>query len=205
MTTKYDPVLIDVPVPIVTPRLILRPVAPGDGAVTHEAKVETWDDLCRWMPWTRDGLGTPDDDEIMIRKNHAKFILREDIMLYGFERETNRFVIATGLHRFCWRARRFEIGYWVRKSAHNKGYATESTNALTRYAFDALNANRVEITHSADNHASKRVIEKLGFEHDAVFRKHHCLPDSGALADLCAYSRLSKDGLPPLDVRWGPP
>ena len=203
MTADKKHILIDVPMPIVTPRLLLRPPQAGDGAAIHATKAETMDELRPWMPWAREGT-TPDDDEITAREAAAKFILREDIMLLGFERDGGRFVVGTGLHRFNWEAGDFEIGYWVRKSAHGRGYATEATNALIRYAFNALNATRVHITHAAGNAASEAVIRKLGFVADGVMRKRAFMPDK-THRDLHVYSRLDADGLPPLDLRWGPP
>jgi hypothetical protein len=38
-------VLIDVPMPIHTPRLTIRPKAIGDGAITSAAVAETWEEL----------------------------------------------------------------------------------------------------------------------------------------------------------------
>jgi RimJ/RimL family protein N-acetyltransferase len=202
MTTPKKPVLIDAPMPIITPRLLLRAAAPGDGAALNDAKRESLNELVKWMPWAKTP-STIDDDEAVARENAAKFILREDLMMLIFERDTGRLVGGTGLHRFDWDKRHFEIGYWVRTSAHGKGYATEATNALLRYAFNALSAKRVEITHADGNDASAAVIRKLGFVKEGVMREATQLPD-GRLVDSHVYSRLNLDNLPALDVRWGP-
>lgn len=196
-----DPVLIDMPLPIVTPRLLLRPPQQGDGLGMHEAKEETWDMLVRWMPWTTEGLGTPETAEVFARKAHAAFLLREKCMLIGFERASGRPVVWTGFHDPNWKTRQFTTGYWVRESAQGKGYATEAGNAVLRYLFGALKATRVQIGHAAGNDASRRVIEKLGYAPEAVMVKAHELPD-GRIVDGYGYARLSPDGLPPLDVHW---
>jgi hypothetical protein len=47
----FDPVLIDLPMPISTPRLTIRPKQVGDGAITSSAVLETWEELNRWMRW----------------------------------------------------------------------------------------------------------------------------------------------------------
>lgn len=202
-TTVKDPILIDVPMPIVTPRLILRPVMPGDGAAIADAVAETWDDLRRWMDWAdKPEDHTPSQQEIRSRQFYAKFVLREDIHLIGLERDSFLPVLRTGLHDINWRTRIFTIGYWVRKSAHNKGYATESTNALLRYAFNELQARRVRITHAEGNDASRRVIERLGFEREGYHRDCGIMPD-GRVVNGFSYARLNTDNLPPLDVRWG--
>lgn len=202
MTTAKKPILTDLPLPIETPRLILRAVAPGDGAAIHAAKVETWDDLNKWMRWAKT-METPEETEAMAREHAAKFLTREDLMILAFEKTTGKLVVSTGLHVIDWEAGNFAIGYWTRKSAHGKGYATEVTNALLRYAFNALSANRVGIVHADGNDASKAVIEKLGFEKEGVLRLATMLPD-GRLVDAHVYSRLNLDNLPALDVRWGP-
>lgn len=197
---KFKPILIDLPMPIETPRLILRTPMPGDGAVLHEAKKETFSQLNQWMPWAKE-MSTPDEDEASVREAYAKFIRREDMMLFAFEKASGRFVAGTGLHRFDWKIRRFEIGYWVRESAQRQGYATEITNALTRYAFGPLQATAVCIGYAAGNDASSGVIEKLGFTLEGVFKNETSLPD-GSVVDSYIYSRTDMDGLPPLEVKW---
>ncbi len=194
-------ILIDIPMPITTPRLILRPAMPGDGDAMHEAKVETWDMLNRWMmPWAKE-IGTAEDSEAVVRNAYAQFILREDLMMIGFRCEDKIPVVYSGLHRFNWSIRKFEIGYWVRKSAQGQGYATEAANALTRYAFDGLKAKRVQIFHADGNDGSRRVIEKLGFEKEAVRRFDTELPN-GEIVSSHDYARFDTDNLPPLEVTW---
>jgi len=187
--------------PIITSRLVLRPADPAYAQAMHEAKIETWDMLSRWMPWA-EKPGSPEEDEQVLEQARDKFESKEDMMLCAFEKDSERFIGATGLHRFDWRIRRFEIGYWVRKSAQGKGYATEIAGALTRYAFNALEARAVSIDAAVGNDKSIAVIEKLGFEKEGILRQHMHLP-TGEISDHVYYSRLSPEGLPDLDVSWG--
>lgn len=198
--TKTDPILIDMPMPIETPRLTIRPAMPGDGAVVYEAIEETKDALKRWMPWINAHTDV-NHTEGVCRKAYADFILRKDAMVYAFDKETKNFVAASGLHRFDWETCRFEIGYWVRKSEQGKGYATEIANALTRYSFNALNARAVMIGHADGNEASKNVITKLGFDYEGCTKCAEKLPN-GDIVDSHSFSRINLDGLPDLDVRW---
>lgn len=201
MTLPKEPILIDIPMPIRTPRLMLRNVLPGDGAEMHEIKVESFDDLCKWMPWTKLGVGTVDDAEKVIRENHAKYILREDMMMAAFTHD-GRLIAMCGLHRMDWEFRSFEIGYYVRSSDHNKGYATELANALTRFAFGALEARRVIICAATANAASRRVIEKLGYELESLVKADALLPD-GTVTGHANYVRYDTNGLPNENVTWG--
>ncbi|MDP9196319.1 MAG: GNAT family N-acetyltransferase [Pseudomonadota bacterium] len=199
-----DPVLVDVPMPIITPRLIIRPVQAGDGKTIAEASAETLDQLYLWMDWARnrEDAGNPELKEIYARKAWSRFQNREDLSMIGIERTTGTPVVFTGLHGADWRIRRFEIGYWIRKSAQGKGYATEAANALLRYAFGALSARVVTIGHAEGNEASRAIIEKLGFTH-AIRQPWNCEMPDGTLVDGHGYYRTHTEGLPPLDVTWG--
>ena len=160
--SDFQPILLDLPLPIMTPRLMIRPVMPGDGQATHDAIEETVDQLHQWMPWAGKQL-EPSETEINIREAHAKFILRKDLRMNGYERQSERLVVCSGLHDPDWKIGRFEIGYWVRKSAQGQGYAAEIANALARYALFGVEGTAVEIRHAEGNQASRATIRKLGF------------------------------------------
>jgi ribosomal-protein-serine acetyltransferase len=202
MTKDIDPILIDVPMPITTQRLILRPPQAGDGQALYDAKQDSLKELLEWMVWAKDDP-TVQDNEVLARKNHIKFLAREDMLLLAFDRTNpDRMVAGTGLHRFDWKTRIFEIGYWVRTPETGKGYAQEITNALVRYAFNALSANKVTIRHAEGNTRSQRVIKKLEFEKEGILQKNELLPDR-RLVDTHTYARFNDKGLPNLTVKWG--
>ena len=199
---SLDPALIEVPMPIRTPRLRIRPKQVGDGAITAAAVAETWDELHRWMRWAEDrDAFTAEAMEIRNRHVMAGFILRQGIELIGLETETGTAVIWCGFHDIDWQGRQCDTGYWVRKSAQGRGFASETANALVRYAFGALGMRRVGLTHSGGNEASRRIAEKLGFSFEGILRGANILP-GGRNADRYCYARFDADGLPDLEVRW---
>lgn len=199
---SLDPALIEVPMPIRTPRLRIRPKQVGDGAITAAAVAETWDELHQWMRWAEDrDAFTAEAMEIRNRHVMAGFILRQGIELIGLETETGTAVIWCGFHDIDWQGRQCDTGYWVRKSAQGRGFASETANALVRYAFGALGMRRVGLTHSGGNEASRRIAEKLGFSFEGILRGANILP-GGRNADRYCYARFDADGLPDLEVRW---
>ncbi len=197
-----DPVLIDIPMPIRTPRLLIRPKQVGDGAVTSPAVAETWDELHKWMRWAenRDDF-TAESIEIRNRRVMAGFILREGIELLGVEVATSTAVIWCGLHDIDWRGRQCDTGCWVRKTAQGRGFATEATNALVRYGFGMLGMRRIALTHSAGNEASRRIAVRLGFSFEGIQKGANILP-GGMSADRYCYARFDVSGLPDLEVQW---
>jgi len=195
-------VLIDIPMPIRTPRLTIRPKQVGDGAITSAAVAETWKELNRWMRWAANREAfTAELMEIRNRQVMASFLLRETIELIGIETQTGTAVVWCGFHDIDWQARQCDTGYWVRKSAQFRGIATETANALLRYAFGALGMQRVGLTHSSGNEPSQRIAEKLGFDFEGVQRRANMLPN-GECVDKYCYARLDLADLPYLEVNW---
>jgi RimJ/RimL family protein N-acetyltransferase len=197
-----NPVLIDLPMPIRTPRLVIRPKQVGDGEATSAAVAESWEDLHRWMRWAenRDDF-TAELMEIRTRHVMASFILRQEVGLMGIEAASGTPVVWCGLHDIDWQGRQCDTGYWVRKSAQRRGFATETANAIVRYAFGALGMRRVGLTHSAGHEASRRIAEKLGFAFEGIQKGANVLP-GGRNADRYCYARFDFAGLPELEVQW---
>jgi RimJ/RimL family protein N-acetyltransferase len=196
------PTLIDVPMPIRTPRLLIRPKQFGDGAITSSAIEESWEDLHQWMRWAENQVAfTAEAIEIRNRQVMASFLMREGIELIGIEVASGQAVVWCGLHDIDWQARQCDTGYWVRKSAQGQGIATEAANAMVRYAFGALGMRRVGLTHSDGNEASRRIAERLGFSFEGIQRAANLLP-GGRFADKYCYARLDMTDLPHMDVHW---
>ena len=202
---ETDPLLVEMPMPIRTPRLLVRPGQAGDGAQLLEAKRESWPELGRWQQWASGPAEalTERREEAFVRRKAAEFILRStsEMWVPAFSRENGRLLGAGEYHAIDWQGRLFSTGYWIRTGETGKGLATEVLNALTRYAFGALAANRLAVSHAEGNERSRRVIEKLGFVKEGTTRKFYILND--ALVDSHHYARFDCDRLPELDVSWG--
>ncbi|MBV8125375.1 MAG: GNAT family N-acetyltransferase [Burkholderiaceae bacterium] len=174
-----DPTLIEVPELVQTPRLVIAMPRAGDGQALNAAVCESLDDLKPWMPWAQ-VAPTSEQSEGVARRMQARFMLREDLAYYLFERlgdssgasggGKGRLLGGVGLHRFDWVLRRFEIGYWLRSSAQGRGLAVEAVNAISELAFTRFRARRVEIRMDQDNQRSRAVAERCGFELEGVLR-----------------------------------
>ena len=175
-----------------TERLILRCPQPGDGAAVNAAVCESLAELRPVMPWAQ-VAPTLDESEANCRRDQAEFKLRQNLVLFMFERgpggEEGRFVGGSGLHRIDWAVPRFEIGYWRRVGLEGRGLVTEAVRAISRMAFDQLGAWRVEIRMNADNRRSWQVAERAGFTLDGVLRQDTLTPQ-GAPRDTRVYSRV---------------
>jgi RimJ/RimL family protein N-acetyltransferase len=186
---KIDPLLIDIPEQFTTERLLIRTAMNGDGAALNEAIVESIAELRPWMPWAQ-SVPTPEESEAYSRRARSRFLLREDLPLRFFLKQTGQFVGSSGLHRIDWEVPKFEIGYWVRTSMAGRGYVTEAVGAIADFALQKLSAQRVEIRCDERNDRSCRVAERCRFELEATLRRDSRAPD-GTLRNTRVYTRLA--------------
>jgi len=154
---------VGVPV-VTTERLVLRGFRAGD-LPAHRAAVDddeavTWahvrlplaDSLRRWADrlddWARDGFG----------------------MWIAEVRESGAVIGHAGLQRLHG-TDDVELGYYLGRAAWGQGYATEAGQACLAYGFETCGLRRIVAVVRPDNHASRHVLEKLGFRHerDGVF------------------------------------
>ena len=81
------------------------------------------------------------------------------------------------------------LGYWLGEAHWGRGIATGAVGLVAHYAFSRLQLARIEALVYAHNPGSRRVLEKAGFELDAILRAN-ALKD-GQLLDTYLYSRLA--------------
>lgn len=93
---------------------------------------------------------------------------------WGIEERTTRQMIGwTGI-KFEEESGLYDIGYRLPRMHWGKGIATETSAACVRYAFDALNIEKLVGRVMHDNKASIRVLEKLGLVYEGEDScKHH--------------------------------
>lgn len=181
--------LIRFPETITTPRLLLRAPRVRDAQALNDAIHESFASLHQWMPWARE-MPTMQDTLDYVRESAARYRRREDFPILIWERETEQFAGASGLHPRDWSVPSFEIGYWVRSSFEGKGYITEAVEALTRTALEHLRAERIIIRCDARNVRSARVAERAGYALEATLRRDARAPD-GSLRDTLQFVKLA--------------
>ncbi|GLX65800.1 GNAT family N-acetyltransferase [Paenibacillus glycanilyticus] len=182
------PILLTVPESFESSRLIIRAPLYGDGAAVNEAVVESLEELRPWMPWAN-GIPTVEESEVSIRKSRLEYLQRTDLRMLLIHKETGKLVGSSGLHRMDWTARSFEIGYWARTSYAGQGYIAEAVEAITNFAVQALEANRIEIHCDARNQRSAKVAERSGYTLEGVLRNHKRAND-WSLRDTMIFSKV---------------
>jgi ribosomal-protein-serine acetyltransferase len=172
-------------------RVVVRPYRESDAQALFEAVVESRDHLRPWLPFA-DEHQTVDESRNWILQKMANWILRDDLTLSVWEKESNHYLGGTGLHPHDWAIGYFEIGYWIRVSAEGHGYIAESVRLLTEYAFNNLKANRIEIRCDELNARSAAIPERLGYVLEGHLRNHMATTD-GRLRTTLIFSLIPTD------------
>ncbi|MFN7037941.1 MAG: GNAT family N-acetyltransferase [Alphaproteobacteria bacterium] len=130
-----NPILLDLPLPIYTERLISRPVTIGDGKAVFEAIDESRAEFEPWLPWVN-SVKKWQDSEITAREFCSNVILRK---AFHFVIIYNANIIGMcSLEDINWNISSGGIGYWCRTSATGNGFMQEAVAAITKYGFEVI-------------------------------------------------------------------
>ena len=199
------PILLNLPMPIQTERLLIRPPQLGDGNIINAAVVESYDVLKSIMPWAQT-LPSIEDSEEFARLGAANWVLKKNeepyLPLSIFRLDTMEYIGGTGFHHMNWDVPAFETGYWLHVRHQNQGFMTEAVNAIARYAFLELHAKRLEIRCDIINARGKKIPERLGFHLEATLKQNRINQQTLAPSDTLVYALYTSETLLSLSVHW---
>jgi RimJ/RimL family protein N-acetyltransferase len=142
--------------------VVLRAYSVTDAQTVWEAIEETRGSLLCWMP----DIGrhrTPAEVGRALAALWRRQAGGECLVFGVWERSSGRLLGEVGLYQMDRPARRAEVGYWLRATAWGQGYASEALGLLVDHASADLGLQRFEAHVAAENQASRRVAERLGF------------------------------------------
>ena len=183
-----NPLLLEFPDHFDTERLTIRCPQAGDGVRVNEAILESQNELRPWFPWMK-SLATVDEHEALMREARGKWLKREQLWMLAFLKGTDELVASSGLHDCNWTVPSFEVGYWCRSKYVGFGYVTETTKAITTFAFTYLKARRVQLLCDDRNFRSAATAERSGFQLEGILR-NDSLDVTGHLRSTRVYAQV---------------
>lgn len=188
MSLNLDAIFEQFPI-LETRRLRLRQITPDDTLalfalfsaeeVTRQTGVDTFktvEDADKVIEW-------------VARHYEEKRAIRWAITL----KEDGIFVGECGYNRFDLRTRRAAIDYHLMRSHWGQGIMTETVRAMVKFGFETVGLNRIEADTMLWNVASMRVLHKLGFREEGIFRERAYW--KGEFHDLRMFALLRRDYL----------
>ena len=168
-------------------RVLLRPYRLDDAAERQDAIEESREHLRPWEPEQADAFRSLDETRDWIVRCTARWLLRERFSIGLWHLRTQRYLGGLALNPRepdGWSVPAFSLGYWIRPSEEGNGYVTEAVRLLTDYAFDVMQAQRVEITCDARNARSAAVARRLGFVYEGTLRNVWRGADGGPIDEM---------------------
>jgi [ribosomal protein S5]-alanine N-acetyltransferase len=185
--------LFDHPPTFRTQRLTLRPIEESDLAdlflvnrdpeVTRYLPYPPWksmDDANAWLERTKTRFADKAAAQFAIRiegDNSAPALTVGNALLFNFSVD----------HDVA------EVGYVIGREHWGQGYVAEAMRPIVAYAFEKLSCHRLQAKLDAMNHASARVLEKLGFAYEGTLREDFA--KDGIRSDTAFYGLLRREWL----------
>ncbi|ASK31832.1 GNAT family N-acetyltransferase [Chryseobacterium sp. T16E-39] len=163
---------------IKTGHLILQPV---DDLYIDDILQHFTSEITRYMPFNPKG----NRNEIISFVNESKRTLLENTDLVMVVLDLNKnFIGCCGIHNITEES--IELGLWLKKSAHGKGFGTEIIKNLIQFAEDNFTFRYILYPVDQDNIASRKIPEKFDF---SPFKKYKKEKDSITDLNIVEYRK----------------
>jgi RimJ/RimL family protein N-acetyltransferase len=180
-------------------------VLPGEPLVEGPTALRAWRDsdvdaivaACQdpeIVRWTRvpEQYGEVDAQAYLLERYHAMHAGATAPFAIVSSADLDRLLGSIAILRLTWEHRRGEVGYWLAAEARGQGHATRALRLITRWAFEALELERLDLLAATGNRASQEVAERAGFTREAVLRSYMVGKDGRQ--DMVAYGLLAQAG-----------
>ncbi|MDX5459092.1 GNAT family N-acetyltransferase [Micromonospora tulbaghiae] len=174
--------------PLTTPRLLLRPVTPGDLDDVHAWQRRP--DVVRWMRGARPRMREESRSSVAAMAAEDALRAEGDCLTLAVVGDAR----VIGAVELVWRSRvdsTAELGYVFHPAHGGRGLATEAAGALLDWGFGEFGLHRVMARCHADNEPSARLMARLGMRREARHVRSYRF--RGEWADQLVYAILADE------------
>jgi len=178
----------------------LRPIRLRDAGAWREVRTANSEWLRPWEATTPPESGdVPPSFTTMVRR--LRLEARERRTLPWIITVNDRLAGQLTVGGITWGSLRAAyIGYWIDQRHAGQGFTPTAVAMAVDYCFETLGLHRIEINVRPENHASRRVPEKLGFRVEGLRPRY--LHIDGDWRDHLTYAMLAEESGPGVLWRW---
>ena len=181
-----------IPLPITTPRLVLRRLAPAD-----------WKDLLDFLSdeelfqyVDNYPIGEKEVLDLLDADQHVKLTTPNSTFCLAIELQPERTVMGIVYLRFTDDVRlQMDVRIYVSRKCQRQGFATEALNAILSFCFAGIGLHRVSAGCDSRNIAACRLTEKAGMRREGELIKDRYL--NGEWINSVLYALLNEEYAPP--------
>lgn len=169
---------------LTTQRLLLQPITPDDQqfifeGLSHPAVIPfygvsyaSFEETGKQMEWYEKAYseGTGGPWKMVEKASNRKL----GVVAYYFHKPEHR---------------KAEVGFWIFPAYWNKGFVSEALACVIAYCQNEKGIHRLEAFVEEGNGASRRVLEKAGFQYEGLMKD--CERKNGRFISLHIYALLS--------------
>ena len=161
--------------PLTTPRIILRPLEPGEERLMVRFHVDNRKHLEKWEPRRPKDFYTVDYWKRFILFNERERRENRGFRLSVFlrDKQDGPIIGNCNLNNIVWGAlQACHVGYNLDYRYEGQGLMHEALLETIRFAFSTLKLHRVMANHLPHNEKSAAVLKKLGFKQEGLALKY---------------------------------
>lgn len=172
----------------ISEEIILKSLYFEDSEELFELTTSNRVHLSNWLPWVEKSKTTKDS------RSFIEFTLEKYAKNDGIHAgiwHHNRLAGVIGHHGINQSNKSTSLGYWLGEKFQGNGLVTSSVKAFTRYTFEKMDLNRIEIRCATENTKSRSIPEKLGFQLEGISRQSERI--NSGYVDHAVYSLLKEE------------
>ena len=94
-----------------------------------------------------------------------------ELFNFAIENEEDNYIGGCGINSIDRKNSIAEIGLWIGKDFHGKGYGSDTLRTLCKFIFDEMNINKVYLSYFAFNEKGRKCYDAVGFKEEGRHRK----------------------------------
>ncbi|HUO74161.1 MAG TPA: GNAT family N-acetyltransferase [Solirubrobacteraceae bacterium] len=144
--------------------------------------------------WTRvpERYGEVDAQAYLLERYHATHAGASAPFAIVASSDLDVLLGSISILRVVWEHLRAEVGYWLAPQARGQGHATRALTLISRWAFDALGLERIDLLAATGNLPSQHVAERAGYSREGVLRSY--MEGADGRQDMVAFGLLARAG-----------
>ncbi len=144
--------------------------------------------------WTRvpEPYGEVDAEAYLLERYHSTHAGATAPFAIASSENLDLLLGSISILRLAWEHLRGEVGYWLAPEARGQGHATRALMLISRWGFDALGLERIDLLAATGNLPSQHVAERAGFSREAVLRSY--MRGKDERQDMVAFGLLAGAG-----------
>lgn len=162
--------ILDIDTALLTARTVVRRFREGDGKLFFELVRDNHAWLIDHFPTILETVTDKEQGEFYVRQCLSAWLLQEAYSFGIWEHESARLVGMIRLFHIDWSVPKAELSFFIDQGFGGRGLMTEALLTVTRFAFEQLLIEKLNLRTAMDNYASQRLARKCGFRREGDLR-----------------------------------